>query len=113
MRLQLNNAYIFGGKIHSIGETQEVKEGFQKREVTVNQTTFSQMNGKEYNEFVKFELVNDNCSAVDNFKIGDFVNIKFNLKGNLWADKKAKKPETAIVTLQAWKIEAAEVPQEG
>jgi len=108
--LNLNNSFTFGGKIHKIGkvETVPTKTGeLNKREFIIEQTQFTKK-GDSFTEYAKFELLNGNCAKVDGFKKGDYVNVRFNLKGNLWKDKEAQKAETAIMTLQAWEVDAAE-----
>jgi len=110
-KLNITNGYNFGGQIYKIGNTEQVSERFTKREVTVHQKSFNQVTGQEYNEYVSFELTNGNCSQLDDLGTGDYVNVSFNLRGNLWTAKKKGAVEQAITTLHAWRVEKAIPPQ--
>ncbi len=83
------------GKIKLIGEKQTFDSGFQKIEFVL--TTNDQ-----YPQDVKFEVLKD---KVDNFvkynKVGQDVDVSFNVKGNEYKGK-------YYVSLAAWKIFKAE-----
>ena len=82
---------ILNGTIKVVNETQTWDSGFSKREFVV--TTKEQ-----YPQDVKFEVVKDKCSLFDDkFKVGDDVDVSFNVRGNEYMDK-------FYVNLQAWKI---------
>ena len=63
--------YKLEGTIVHIGETQVVSDKFSKREIVVN-------NNAMYPQEVLFQFTQDKCSILDNFKIGQGVNISFN-----------------------------------
>lgn len=85
------------GKVHEIGEVQEVSEKFKKRELIVEYAE-----NPTYPEFLKFEAVQDKVSMFDSLKVGDDVEVFFNLRGRPWTDKNGK--TTYFNTLVSWRI---------
>jgi hypothetical protein len=43
--------------------------------------------GELYSEFPKFQMSQHNCSLLDGYILGDFVEVRFTLKGRKWQDK--------------------------
>ena len=86
----------FKGTLTHIGETNRVSEKFSKREFVIND------NGM-YPQEVQFELTQDNCSILDSYKVGDEIEVHFNLRGRAWTNKEGV--TKYFNTLQAWKIE--------
>lgn len=68
------------GKIHQIGEEQSVSDKFKKREFVIN-------TGGQYPQYILLQLVNNNCSVIDSFNIGDSVVAFINLKGREYNGK--------------------------
>lgn len=91
------------GKVHEVLETQNVTDTFKKREIVVEIAE-----NPQYPEYVKFEAIQDRCSLLDNAKVGDDIEVFFNLKGRAWTDKNGKKQY--FNTLQIWKVEITEQP---
>jgi hypothetical protein len=91
-------------KMIEIFEIQQVTNTFKKREFVVEYAE-----NPQYPEFMKFELIQDKCDILDDFSIGQEVEVHFNLKGRKWTN-----PKGEIVyfnTLQAWRIlEASSQP---
>lgn len=88
-------------KLIEIFDTTRVSDKFQKREFAVEY-----VENPSYPEYLKFELIQDKCSLLDQYKVGEEIHIHFNLKGRKWTD-----PQGNIKyfnTLQAWKITANE-----
>ena len=85
------------GKIYEIGEEFQITESFKKREFVLEHTEKSL-----YTEYIKFEMTNDRCELLNNFKVGDEVEVGFNIKGRKWTDQEGK--TKYFVTLQAWRI---------
>ena len=86
-------------KIIEIFATAKVTDTFQKREFVVEYS-----DNPQYPEYIKFELIQDKCGLLDNFKVGDEVVVHFNLKGRKWTD-----PQGTVKyfnSLQAWRLEA-------
>ena len=86
------------GKITVIFDTAQINDSFKKREFVVEYSDNSQ-----FTELIKFELFQDKCDLITDFKVGDEVNVEFNLKGRKWTDPKGV--DKYFTTLQAWKLE--------
>ncbi|MDR2402155.1 MAG: DUF3127 domain-containing protein [Cytophagales bacterium] len=85
------------GKIYEISEEYQITESFKKREFVLEHTEKSL-----YTEYIKFEMTNDRCELLNSFKVGDEVEVGFNIKGRKWADQEGK--TKYFVSLQAWRI---------
>ena len=95
-------------KIIEIFETAKVTDSFKKREFVVEYSE-----NPQYPEFIKFEFIQEKCELLDNYSIGEEVEITFNLKGRKWTD-----PQGTVKyfnTLQAWRIDkkSAAAPSTG
>ena len=89
------------GKLVEVYDTNKVSDKFQKREFVVEYAE-----NPSYPEYIKFELIQDKCDLLDNFKVNQAIQVHFNLKGRKWSD-----PQGSIKyfnTLQAWKIQSAD-----
>ncbi len=86
------------GKLIEKFDTQAVSESFKKREFVVEYAE-----NPQYPEFIKMELIQNNCQQLDDIQTGEEITISFNLKGRKWTDPKG---ETKYFTsLQAWRVE--------
>ena len=85
------------GKILEIFDTQQIKETFKKRDFVIEYAE-----NPTYPEFIKFEIIQDKCVLLDDFKAGDQVSVNFNLKGRKWTDPQGQ--VKYFNSLQAWKI---------
>lgn len=81
------------GTIHKIFDRESVSEKFTKRNFVVN------MPDGNYPQMINFQLSQDRCDLIDNWKVGDDVKVNFNLRGREWQEK-------FFTTIEAWKIEA-------
>jgi hypothetical protein len=91
-------AMQISGKLHATFEAQQVTQRFRKREFVVELG-----DNPDYPQFVMFQLTGDRCDHIDGFKIGDEVNIEFNLRGREWNSPQG---ETKYFnSLDVWKIE--------
>lgn len=88
-------------KIVEIFDTALVSDKFQKREFVVEYAE-----NPSYPELIKFELIQDKCDLLDNYKVGQQVQVFFNLKGRKWTDPQGN--VKYFNSLQAWKIQAEE-----
>lgn len=70
------------GKVHEISPVIEVNEKFKKRELIVEYAE-----NPQYPEFLKFEAQQDKISLLDPLKVGDPVEVFFNLRGRPWTNK--------------------------
>ncbi|MGZ3778507.1 MAG: DUF3127 domain-containing protein [Mucilaginibacter sp.] len=85
------------GKIHEVAPTVQVTDSLKKREVIIEY-----IENPQYPEYLKFEAIQDRCNLLDNVRVGDDVEVFFNLRGRPWTDKTGKK--TYFNSLQLWKI---------
>ena len=87
------------GKLHEIFDEQQVSDKFRKREFVL------EIPDGSYTQYIKFQLTQDKCNALDQFKIGDDVKVAFNLSGKPFT----KNGTTMYFTnLGAWRIEKAD-----
>jgi len=79
------------GTIKMIGEVQNFDSGFSKREFVI--TT-----NEQYPQDVKFEVVKEKATDFEQYnKVGDNVDVKFNVRGNEYNGK-------YYVSLQSWHV---------
>ena len=87
------------GKIKLINETQTFGErGFRKRELVLTTS-------EEYPQMLMIEFVQDKCDLLDNYSVGQDVNISINLRGREWIN-----PEGVAKyfnSIQGWRIQAS------
>ena len=70
------------GKVHEVSPTVQVTESLKKRELIVEY-----IENPQYPEYLKFEAIQDRCNLLDNVKVGDDIEVFFNLRGRPWTDK--------------------------
>ena len=85
------------GKVYEVNPTMQVTESLKKRELIVEY-----IENPQYPEYLKFEAIQDRCNLLDNVKVGDDVEVFFNLRGRPWTDKTGKK--SYFNSMQLWKI---------
>ena len=96
-----NESYLATGKLHVKGDTTAVSERFSKREFVLEI-----VDNPLYPQRVSFQFVQDICSLLDPFQVGQMIDIRFNLKGRHWTSPQG---ETKYFnTLEAWKIQASQ-----
>jgi hypothetical protein len=88
------------GRIVEIFDAAQVSEKFRKREFVIEYAE-----NPQYPEFVKFELVQDKCDLIDNFREGEDVDVSFNIRGRAWTNQQGVK--NYFNSLQAWRIQPA------
>ncbi len=88
------------GKIKVISQTQEFgANGFKKRELVV--TT-----DEQYPQDILIEFVQDKCSILDKYEVGQPVTIGINLRGREWVNEEGV--AKYFNSLQGWKISSNE-----
>jgi hypothetical protein len=85
------------GKVHEVGEVITVSDKFKKRELVIEYAE-----NPTYPEYVKFEAVQDKVGLLDPLKVGDQVEVFFNLRGRPWTDKAGK--TQYFNTLAVWRL---------
>lgn len=83
--------YEATGTIKVIFDTQTFPSGFTKREFVVT------VGDSNYPQEIKYELIKDKCSWLDNFQTGQEVTVSFDIRGNEFKGK-------YYVNLNCWKI---------
>lgn len=89
-----SNSFVLNGHIQEIHETKQVTDSFRKREFVIETIG-------EYPQFIKFEVVQGNCEKLHDKKIGDNVDVSFNVKGRKFERDGQVKYFTG---LEAWKV---------
>ncbi len=79
------------GVVVVINDTQEFSKGFKKK-------TFVIKTEGDYPQSVIFEAIKDKIEILDGIKVGDIVEVYFNIRGN-------EHKENYYINLQSWKIE--------
>jgi hypothetical protein len=95
------------GVVVQIGSVEQITDTFSKQDLIIDVS-----DNPQYPSPVKFELHKDKVSLSNNIKIGDVVEIHFNMNGREWTNKEGKK--VYFTTLSIWKINvlnSADVPQ--
>lgn len=90
------------GKLHVKTDSQQVTEKFRKREFVL------EIIEGQYPEYIKFQLINDKCSLLDKYNVGDEMLVSFNLKGKPFQGKTGEM--VYFTNLDAWKIDAGNTP---
>lgn len=90
---------VVSGKIKVISPTQEVTATYKKRELVVTTT-------EQYPQHILIEFGQDKCNILDNYKVGQEVEVSINLRGREWTNPQG---ETKYFnSVQAWRINAVE-----
>lgn len=82
------------GKLHKKFDTESKSEKFQARDFVIETEG-------QYPQYVKFQLVQDRCGAIDPMNEGEKIKVYFDLRGREWQGK-------YFTNLNAWRIEKAE-----
>lgn len=85
------------GRVHEIGQTQQITDTFKKRDLIV-----AYAENPQFVEYMKFDTLQDKTSILDGLVIGDEVEIDFNLKGRLYTN--AQGVTTYFNSLVAWRV---------
>ena len=86
------NSFELTGTLKVLEDLQTFASGFTKREFVI------EIPDGKYPQMVKFEVVRDKISQLDQVSIGDELKITFDIRGNEYKGR-------YYVNLNAWKIE--------
>lgn len=78
------------GSVYKIEPVREVSDKLKVREFVIKTS-------ETYPQFIKFDTMNDKTSLLDSIKVGQEVEVFFNLRGREWNDK-------VFTSLTAWRI---------
>lgn len=87
-------------RIQKIMDEQVVSDRFRKREFVV-QTK------EQYPQTLCFEFTQDKTSVLNNFQVGQEVNVEFNIRGREWTPPQGGATRY-YTTLQAWRMNAVQ-----
>lgn len=91
--------YNLKGTLKVANKTQSISEKFSKREFVIETQD-------QYPQQVMFQLTQDKCDYLDVYKVGEQLEISFNVRGREWVSPAG---ETKFFnTLEAWKIQRVE-----
>ncbi|MEY3369039.1 MAG: hypothetical protein RI973_2194 [Bacteroidota bacterium] len=82
------------GKLIKKYDVEQRTSTFQSREFVIEVPDGS------YSQYVKFQLVQERCSMIDNYEEGSMIKVSFDLRGREWQGK-------FFTNLNAWRIEMA------
>jgi hypothetical protein len=97
-------SFSISGKLKVVGETQQVKDTFKKREFVLTDES------SNYPQHISFQLVQDSCDLLDGLKEGEEVKVLFNLKGREWTSPQGELKH--FNSLDAWRVERMHAGQE-
>lgn len=83
------------GKIKVINPTQEVTASYKKRELVV--TT-----NEQYPQHILIEFGQDKCAILDNYAVGQEVEVSINIRGREWTNPQGE--VKYFNSIQGWKI---------
>ena len=90
------------GTIKVINETQNVTSSYKKRELVVTTS-------EQYPQHILIEFGQDKCDVLNNFKVGDSVDVSINIRGREWTNPQGE--VKYFNSIQGWKInKTAETP---
>ena len=87
------------GKLHLKGETQQITEKFSKREFVIQTED-------KYPQLILLQLTQDKCGLLDEYEVGDAMDVDINIRGREWASPKGE--VKYFNTLEAWRFNRAE-----
>jgi hypothetical protein len=90
--------YTLKGEIKKIGEIQQISDSFKKRSFVVIDDS------SQYEQTIELQLTQDRVDAINQFKVGEKVEVTFFLRGREWESPKDGSVKV-FNTLDAWKID--------
>jgi len=87
-------SFEISGKVVKVFDVESKTDSFQARDFVIESAN------DRYPQMIKFQLTQDRCSIVDNYKEGDQIKVFFDLRGREWNGK-------YFTNLNAWKVETA------
>jgi hypothetical protein len=94
--------FEINGKLIVKENIQEISASFKKREFVIE---VENERNNDWNDFIKFELKQDRCSAIDGVAVGQKVKVSFNVRGRKW-EKDGR--VSYFTSLEAWRVEGVD-----
>lgn len=89
------NSFLIAGLLHEVFAENQVSEKFRKREFVL------ELEG-QFPEHVKFQLVQDKCSLIDAYTVGQRMSVEFNLRGRAFSNAQGR---AYFTNLEAWRLQ--------
>ena len=99
----MSTSFETTGTIHVINDTQQVNDTFKKREFVL------EVQDGNYPQYIKFQIVQDKTTLLDNYQVGQQVKVLFNIRGREFT-RKSDGSKDYWLNLDCWRIEAAGAP---
>tara|TARA_R110000744_G_scaffold260040_1_gene375059 strand:- start:409 stop:732 length:324 start_codon:yes stop_codon:yes gene_type:complete len=97
--------YTLKGEIKTIKDTRNVSDTFKVREFVIT------ANDDKYPQVIAFQSSQDKCEMLNALKVGENVEVFFNLRGREWTSPQGD--VRVFNTLDAWKVQTLnQAPQE-
>jgi hypothetical protein len=93
----MSSSYSIKGIVHLIGETKQVSDRFRKRDLVLD------VQDGKYPQSISFQVSNDRCDLLNEYKDGDEISVEFNVRGREWRSPSGE--VKYFNTLEAWKID--------
>ncbi len=88
-------------RLEKVFEIETFPSGFQKRVfIGVDESN------ADYPQYLKFELLKEACTKIDEFTVGKLIDVEFNIRGNKYENP--TKGTQYFVSLQCWRISGGE-----
>jgi hypothetical protein len=95
----MGNSFKITGEIHTMGKTNKVTPKFSKREFVLVIDK-----DDKFTQYLPFQVNNDKCSLLDDYKVGDTITAHFNMRGREW--EKSPGDVKTFLSLEVWRIDA-------
>lgn len=93
---------VVEGKLYAKFEVQQISDTFRKRDFVIEY-----VDNPLYPQYITFQLIQDRVTLIDNFAVGDKLEVSFNLRGREWTTPQGEKKY--FNTLEAWRLQKIEV----
>lgn len=93
-------AFDITGKLHRVFDTENKTDSFRAREFVI------ELDDRGYKQYIKFQLTQDRCDLIEEYKVEQMISVTFDLRGREWNEK-------YFTNLNAWKIAPVEQPTGG
>ncbi|MFC2138258.1 DUF3127 domain-containing protein [Bacteroidota bacterium] len=94
------------GKLIVKEEVVEINQSFRKQDFVIE---VENERNSDWNDFVKFQITQDRCALLNEFNIGDYIKVNFNIRGRKW-EKDGN--INYITNLEAWRLDKVSSQQE-
>lgn len=84
------------GSVHVVTDTVQISDKFAKREVVVK-------TDEMYPQSIIVQFSNDKCSLLDGIKVGELVEVSFNIEGREWTSPQGE--VKFFNTLKGWRVD--------